>query len=161
MGNGICHNIFHADSRENVYRSPCRSILLFHLGINHKKESRRQQQMNNAQHQTTQPDMSEACAAPTPLKRKRHPLRKFIGCCRCWMYLNIWCRHLYRPTMRIMHKMNLHHAPPSQITNDERRGERNHWCQWCGLRGTTYTINDKLAREIAAELTELTMTDKQ
>lgn len=38
--------------------------------------------------------------------------------------------------MRISHKFNIHYAPPSEMS--PQYGERHHWCQWCGLHGTTY-----------------------
>lgn len=52
-----------------------------------------------------------------------------------WLYLYLWCRYLYRPAMRLAHRYNWHYAPPN--TFDLYGGERNHWCQWCGLRGKT------------------------
>ena len=67
-------------------------------------------------------------------------VRKMIGLLNSfkrWMFLNVWCSRLYRPTMRTLHYFNLHYAPPSQ-TQMSLYGERDHWCQWCGLRGTSY-----------------------
>ena len=64
--------------------------------------------------------------------RTKHRLQR-------WAYLNIWCRHFYRPVMRLMHRFNLHHAPPSQLSPPY--GKRDHWCQWCGLRGHTWTYD--------------------
>jgi hypothetical protein len=80
--------------------------------------------------------MSSAVGIPD---KRPHPARwlwRLVGRIRYWMFLNVWCRHLYRPTMRVMHRFNLHYAPPSPM--NPRFGEQHHWCQWCGLRGTTY-----------------------
>lgn len=57
------------------------------------------------------------------------------------LFLRIWCRHLYRPVTRLMHRFNLHYAPRSPM--DAQYGEQHHWCQWCGLRGTTYIHDPK------------------
>ena len=56
-----------------------------------------------------------------------------------WIFLYVWCRYLYRPVMKVAHRYNWHYAPPSDLS--PIYGERHHWCQWCGLRGTTYKIN--------------------
>lgn len=55
-----------------------------------------------------------------------------------WLFLNVWCRHMYRHVMRAIHRFDLHHAPSNIFA--PQYGERNHWCQWCGLRGTTYVF---------------------
>ncbi len=55
---------------------------------------------------------------------------------RYWFFLNVWCRYLYRPAMRILHRFNLHYAPPTIMS--AKYGHRNHWCEWCGLRGETF-----------------------
>jgi len=45
----------------------------------------------------------------------------------------IYHRFLYRPLMRLLHRFNLHYAPPNcALTNDA--GWPLHWCQWCGMR---------------------------
>lgn len=62
--------------------------------------------------------------------------RFWNGLCR-WCFLKIWCRHCYRHVMRLLHCFNLHYAPPSMMS--PRYGQRDHWCQWCGLRGHTWT----------------------
>lgn len=59
---------------------------------------------------------------------------------RYWIYLNVWCRFLYRPVSRIMHRFHLHYAPPSELIS--QRGRRDHWCQWCGLRGHTIVYSE-------------------
>ena len=61
--------------------------------------------------------------------------RFWAGLCR-WCFLNIWCRHCYRHVMRLLHRFNLHYAPPSMMS--PQYGQRDHWCQWCGLRGHTW-----------------------
>lgn len=60
-----------------------------------------------------------------------------------WVYLYIWCRYCYRHVMKLLHKFNLHYAPPTPITMDEEGKElkySHHWCQWCGLRGDILKI---------------------
>lgn len=75
----------------------------------------------------------EAEAISSPRKAERF----WIGL-RRWVFLNIWCRYLYRPTMRLLHCFNLHYAPPQGLMHGEKPdGHNHHWCQWCGLRGTT------------------------
>lgn len=76
------------------------------------------------------------CGIPAPPRPIRDGLRRAYHAITFWLFLYIWCRHLYRPTMRLMHHFNLHHAPPSLM--DPIFGEHNHWCQWCGMRGKTY-----------------------
>jgi hypothetical protein len=70
-----------------------------------------------------------------------HPLRRAWQAVCLWVYLKIWCRRFYRPTMRLLHKFNLHYAPPSPMS--PRYGKQEHWCQWCGLRGTRWTHDPK------------------
>jgi hypothetical protein len=81
---------------------------------------------------------------------KIHPLRKFWNWLRRWMFLNIWCRHLYRPVMRLSHRFNWHYAPPSPL--NPPYGEQPHWCQWCGLRGTTWKIDPNSPLSINHEM---------
>lgn len=71
----------------------------------------------------------------TPLALLPH-LRETQTEMKRWLFLNIWCRYLYRPTMRLLHRFNLHYAPPTPMTLHKE--ERHHWCQWCGLRGDVY-----------------------
>lgn len=49
-------------------------------------------------------------------------------------------RRLYRITMRIAHRYGWHYAPkkPMPMPDTSAPGTSFHWCQWCGLRGTTY-----------------------
>ena len=63
-------------------------------------------------------------------------LHQVVGRMNRWVFLNVWCSHLYRPTMRMLHHFNLHYAPPAPMS--PRYGWHDHWCQWCGLRGKTY-----------------------
>ena len=65
-----------------------------------------------------------------------------------WILFYVWCRHLYRPVMRFAHRYNWHYAPPSQL--NPIYGEQNHWCQWCGLRGTTYKVdpNESISKNV-------------
>lgn len=82
----------------------------------------------------------DACAVKTGEAKgsslDRMVRRFWNGLCR-WCFLNIWCRHCYRHVMRMLHRFNLHYAPPSMMS--PRYGQRDHWCQWCGLRGHTWT----------------------
>ena len=71
--------------------------------------------------------------------RRPGVIRRLILRARRWIFLNIWCSHLYQPTSRLLHRFNLHYAPPSPMS--PRYGKRNHWCQWCGLRGSTWTYD--------------------
>lgn len=52
----------------------------------------------------------------------------------------LWARTGYRPTQRLLHRLNLHYAPPGP----QMPGQigRQHWCQWCGLRGDVVTFKD-------------------
>lgn len=83
------------------------------------------------------------CAeAETKSVRFRNSIRAMAGRVRLWLFLNLWCRHGYRPTMRLLHRFNLHYAPPRGLMHGEQPGSsKDHWCQWCGLRGTT--VNDE------------------
>lgn len=84
---------------------------------------------------TTPQSEQTTCAAP--LKRQAPSrYRRVVGAVKYWLFLNIWCRHLYRHVMRFMHRFNIHHAQPSPM--NPQFGKQEHWCQWCGLRGTTY-----------------------
>lgn len=70
--------------------------------------------------------------------------------CR-WVFLYVWCRHCYRPVMRLLHRFNLHYAPPMpRMHGDQPNFCIHHWCQWCGLRGTTVDINS-----VAIQLSQL------
>lgn len=78
----------------------------------------------------------EECACQNTNKHKISIFRKYYNKIKYWLFLEIWCRHCYRHVMRLMHRFNIHYAPPSPLAPDY--GERDHWCQWCGLRGTTW-----------------------
>jgi hypothetical protein len=90
-------------------------------------------------------------------KRGSRCVQRLVGRLRYWIFLNVWCRHLYRPTMHLLHRYNLHYAPPNSL--NPRYGAQDHWCQWCGLRGTTWKYdpdgplspNDKLTDPAEAE----------
>jgi hypothetical protein len=70
--------------------------------------------------------------------RKVYKFAEFRHRISRWLFLNIWCRHCYRPVMRLMHRFNLHYAPPSPMS--PQFGRRDHWCQWCGLRGESLNL---------------------
>lgn len=38
---------------------------------------------------------------------------------------------LYRPLMKLLHRFDLHYAPPCYPD-----GDTHLWCQWCGFRQT-------------------------
>lgn len=76
-------------------------------------------------------DDAKVSAGQPPVSRYRLAL----GHIRNWLFLNIWCRYLYRPVMRATHKLHIHYAPPSPMPPQD--GQRQLWCQWCGLRGNT------------------------
>lgn len=66
--------------------------------------------------------------------------RKIKQAVGCWLFLNIWCSHCYRPVMRLMHRFGLHYAPalPTPEPSEPLLGDlmrKQCWCQWCGLRG--------------------------
>lgn len=73
------------------------------------------------------------CSAGTP----RTPRVRIIwNAVKRWAYLYIWCRYCYRHVMKFAHRFNWHYAPVSIMT--QGAVHRDHWCQWCGLRGTTF-----------------------
>ena len=79
------------------------------------------------------PNENQYCAVanlpPMPLRLKyriRNWSREFA--------LTLFRKHVYRHAMRAMHRFNLHYAPPQMLAT---KNENHHWCQWCGLRGTT------------------------
>src|SRR3990167_9312509 len=72
-------------------------------------------------------------------KRSAPIVRRCLNSLRRWVFLNIWCSYMYRPIMRLLHRFNVHYCPPSGMSPEY--GERNHWCQWCGLRGNTWRDN--------------------
>lgn len=82
--------------------------------------------------------MSDECECCEAVADRWTPSKYFLlkQKVKRWIFLNIWCKHMYRHVMRIMHKFNLHYAPPNPLNPEF--GEINHWCQWCGLRGSTY-----------------------
>lgn len=45
----------------------------------------------------------------------------------------LWLTWGYRPFSRLLHRLNLHYAPPHPALANEA-GWPMHWCQWCGLR---------------------------
>ena len=82
------------------------------------------------------------CVAAEQLSNRQRAsrfVRRLVYPIQRWIFLYVWCRHLYRPTMRLLHRYNLHYAPASPLS--PRYGVRDHWCQWCGLRGTTWTYD--------------------
>lgn len=81
--------------------------------------------------------MNEDCIAQEASPRPKASLIKTaIRAAKYWLYLNVWCRHLYRHSMRFLHRFDLHYAPPSPM--DGKYGDHHHWCQWCGMRGKSW-----------------------
>jgi hypothetical protein len=80
-----------------------------------------------------------ATAKATNAERLGSWVKRHVGRLALWLYLNIWCRHGYRHVMRLLHRFNLHYAPPSPMS--PIYGQRDHWCQWCGLRGHTWKLD--------------------
>lgn len=96
------------------------------------------------------------CQCSVPENRSTWNIaRRCWGDVKMWLYLNIWCRYCYRHVMRFAHRYNWHYAPPQNLIashtsiNIDFYGiqssttEQYHWCQWCGLRGTTYKCVSK------------------
>jgi len=52
-----------------------------------------------------------------------------------------WYSTLYRPTMRWMHRHDLHHAPI--LGPCEPGGGYQRWCHWCGMR-QSYSYDPRL-----------------
>lgn len=50
-------------------------------------------------------------------------------------WLRLWFRTGYRPFQRFVHRFNWHHTKRLGPFPD---GTQQEWCQWCGLRHTTY-----------------------
>lgn len=48
---------------------------------------------------------------------------------------------LYRPVSRLMHRFNLHYAPPAGPAHGDNYCLQQHWCQWCGLRGDLVDVS--------------------
>jgi len=46
----------------------------------------------------------------------------------------VYYRTAYRPLMRLMHRYNLHYAPPSYPQGADGYIDKVLWCQWCGMR---------------------------
>lgn len=75
----------------------------------------------------------EACGD----EHRESKLRTLWNPVRRWLFLNVWLGHFYRPTMSLLHRFNLHYMPPMTRMIGQPEYENNHWCKWCGLRGTT------------------------
>lgn len=53
----------------------------------------------------------------------------------------IWCHTGYRPTMRLLHRLHWHYAPPVGPPHGDNYCLQQHWCQWCGLRGDLIDVS--------------------
>lgn len=50
----------------------------------------------------------------------------------------LFFRFGYRPLMKLAHRYHWHYAPVMpRMVGERPDGTHHHWCQWCGLRGTT------------------------
>ena len=93
--------------------------------------------------------MEENCCINEPPKLSDH-IRRYYYSFWIWVYINIWCKHFYRHVMRLLHKFNLHYAPPVYMDpffmkkSEQNNPYRQHWCQWCGLRGDVWNSKIKL-----------------
>lgn len=80
---------------------------------------------------------AEACDSRT-VQRKGDYVQRLV---RRWVWekiLTFYRKHLYRHVMKLAHRYNWHYAPPQRLMHGEKPdGQKRHWCQWCGLRGTT------------------------
>ena len=98
---------------------------------------------------------NQCCDASAEPKRNsfRYAVRRFRHGVSRWVFLYIYCRYCYRPLMRLLHSVNLHYAPPRERMDGEQPdGNLNHWCQWCGLRGTT--IDRKYYENLLRKVTQ-------
>jgi len=80
-------------------------------------------------------DETQACDAQCNVPYRPSLWRRF----RWWLWVRVmsfWRRRLYRHVMRFAHRYNWHYAPSHPMPED-KPWEKHHWCQWCGLRGTT------------------------
>lgn len=95
-------------------------------------------------------ECQDACCSP------RRPIRDWLKSTQSkisnWLYLNIWCRYLYARVMRFTHKHGWHYAPARHYIPGDLAHEHHHWCQWCGLRGTTYDPNYQLTPKLSKDL---------
>ncbi len=84
---------------------------------------------------------AEVCAECAKENKDKAPSTLWLWhqAAKRWIFLNIWCRHCYRHVMRLMHKFNLHYAPPARF--DGQYGDQHHWCEWCGLRGKSFRVD--------------------
>jgi len=79
---------------------------------------------------------AESCDSRTA-KRKGDYVQRRV---RRWVWeqiLTLYRKHLYRHVMKLAHRYNWHYAPPGNCMQPPDDYNKHHWCQWCGLRGTT------------------------
>lgn len=70
--------------------------------------------------------------AETADQLRRRKRREFVARIRWYIYL-AYCRTLYRPLMRTIHRIGwCQMTPMPQID----AGPPRYWCQWCGMRGS-------------------------
>ena len=52
-----------------------------------------------------------------------------------WIFLNIYCRHIYQPHMKIIHHFGWHWFTKLMHIQG---GQPQWWCQWCGEKHIIY-----------------------
>lgn len=76
----------------------------------------------------------EQCAsANIEIPNFKSKCRDFKNLIKKWVFLNIWCSYLYQPITKLMHRVGICNMSPSPMNN--KYGEQNYWCHWCGMRG--------------------------
>jgi len=94
-------------------------------------------------------EYQETTCYPKKITFKDH-FKKYYYSFLLWVYVYIWCRYCYGHVMRLLHKFNLHYAPPVYMDpffmkkSEQNNPYRQHWCQWCGLRGDVWNSKIKL-----------------
>jgi hypothetical protein len=72
--------------------------------------------------------------AVTPEMRRQDRRRARRRAVRHWLRCQ-WGWTGYRPTMRVLHRLNLCWMEPLPIREGENGQWINVWCSWCGVRG--------------------------
>jgi hypothetical protein len=94
-------------------------------------------------------EYQEHTCYPKKITFKDH-FKKYYYSFLLWVYVYIWCRYCYGHVMRLLHKFNLHYAPPVYMDpffmkkSEQNNPYKQHWCQWCGLRGDVWNSKIKL-----------------
>jgi hypothetical protein len=79
------------------------------------------------------PMTAQKCAlTPEMRKQERRRARRIVA--RHWLDCQ-FARIGYRPTMRLLHRMNLCWVQPSPMREGDNGQWTPVWCHWCGVRG--------------------------